>query len=120
MALVGASSGWQYYITVDECLANPAQVLGHRVRVSGKIAAGSLEIAPDRRQASFLLAGTTGSLPVRVTGPLPDDLAASAEVVVEGRLEAPCQLHGDKVLTRCASKYESGPSPAATGNRGET
>jgi cytochrome c-type biogenesis protein CcmE len=114
MAYVGASSSWQYYMTADECLANAAQASGHRVRVSGMIAAGSLQIAGDAGQASFLLCGTAAHLPVICTGPLPDDLAGSMEVVVEGRLEsAPCLLRGDKILTRCASKYESRRVPAA-------
>jgi cytochrome c-type biogenesis protein CcmE len=113
MAFVGASAGWQYYMTTDECLANMAQAAGCRIRVSGKIAASSLQVAADRRQASFALAGTAGNLPVVCTGPLPDDLAASMEVVVEGRLESPGLLRGDKVLTRCASKYESRRVPAA-------
>jgi cytochrome c-type biogenesis protein CcmE len=108
MAYVGASGSWQYYMTADECLANAAQAAGHRVRVSGTIAADSLRIAADHRQASFLLCGSEGRLSVICSGPLPDDLAASREVVVEGRLETePCLLHGDKILTRCASKYES-------------
>jgi cytochrome c-type biogenesis protein CcmE len=114
MAYVGASSSWQYYMTADECLANAAGATGHRVRVSGTIAADSLRIAADRRQASFLLCGTEAKLPVTCTGPLPDDLAASMEVVVEGRLEAePCLLRGERILTRCASKYESRRVPTA-------
>jgi cytochrome c-type biogenesis protein CcmE len=114
MAYVGASSSWQYYMTADECLANAAQAAGHRVRVSGTIAADSLQIDGDPRQASFLLCGTAANLPVICTGPLPDDLAGSMEVVVEGQLEsAPCLLRGDKILTRCASKYESRRVPAA-------
>ncbi|MGD0898410.1 MAG: cytochrome c maturation protein CcmE [Thermoguttaceae bacterium] len=107
MAFVGASGGWQYYMTADECLANTARAAGHRVRVSGRIAADSLQVAADRRQASFVLAGTTGNLPVVCTGLLPEPLTGSMEVVVEGRLESPCLLRGDKILTRCASKYES-------------
>jgi cytochrome c-type biogenesis protein CcmE len=113
MAFLGASAGWQYYMTVDECRANAEQAAGHRLRVSGTIAADSLQVAADRRQASFALAGTAGNLSVVCTGPLPDDLAASMEVVVEGRLELPGLLRGDKVLTRCASKYESRRVPAA-------
>jgi cytochrome c-type biogenesis protein CcmE len=106
MAFVGASGSWQYYMTADECLANAAGAAGHRVRVSGTIAADSLHVAADRREASFVLAGTAGKLPVVCTGLLPEPLTASMEVVVEGRLEPPCLLRGDKILTRCASKYE--------------
>ena len=106
MAYVGASASWQYYVTADECLARARHLEGHRVRVSGGVAAGSLQVAGDRSQARFRLQGATGLLEVVCTGPLPDNLAENAEVVVEGRLEPGAQLRGDKLLTRCASKYE--------------
>ena len=106
MAYVGASASWQYYVTADECLARATQLEGHRVRVSGRVAVGSLQISSDRSQAKFNLQGATGSLDVVCTGPLPDNLAENIDVVVEGRLEPRAQLRGDKLLTRCASKYE--------------
>jgi cytochrome c-type biogenesis protein CcmE len=51
--------------------------------------------------------GQTGTLAVICAGPLPDNLAEALEVVVEGRLDAGGMVRGDKVLTRCASKYEA-------------
>ncbi len=115
MAYLGASSSWQYYMTVQECVENAPQVAGRRIRVSGTIVPGSLVIAPDRQEARFSLSEAGSSLPVVCTGPLPDDLspAKRMEVVVEGRLEDACKLGhhalmvGDKLITRCASKYNS-------------
>ena len=107
MAYVGASASWQYYLTADECLANAQSVVGDRIRVSGKVAADSLQVAADRTQAFFSLQGVEGRLSVVCSGPLPDNLTEGIDVVVEGRLETPSLLLGDKVLTRCASKYES-------------
>ena len=75
--------------------------------MSGKISAGSLHIAADRGQASFLLAGSSEDLPVSYSGTLPDNLAESMEVVVEGRLEGEKLLRGEKLITRCASKYKA-------------
>jgi cytochrome c-type biogenesis protein CcmE len=122
MAYLGASSSWQYYMTADECLANVSEVAGRRVRVSGKIAPQTLRIAADRLGATFSLAGSNGQLPVVCSGALPDNLAAAADVVVEGRIDATGLLRGDKVLTRCASKYQSqagqeGDSPVLVGRR---
>ena len=123
MAYLGAATSWQYYWTVDECLANAGTTNGHqpevgrsvpggvRVRVSGKIAPGSLRISSDRKQADFSLEGTERELGVSCSGPLPDNLAEGIDVVAEGRLENPGLLRADKVLTRCAGKYKSqGPS----------
>lgn len=107
MAYVGASASWQYYLTADECVVRAEQLADRRVRVSGGVAPGSLQVATDRSRASFSLQGATDRLRVVCAGPLPDNLAENTEVVVEGRLDPDGVLRGDKLLTRCASKYES-------------
>ena len=107
MAYVGAASSWKYYVTAEECLADQSKFVGSRVRVSGTIAPGSLQVAADRSRANFSLEGNDDLLAVVCTGLLPDNLDEEMEVVVEGRLEAGGLLRGDKLLTRCASKYES-------------
>jgi len=109
MAYLGASSSWQYYMTVKECVDNATQVAGQRIRVSGTIVPGSLVIAPDRQEARFSLSEAGSCLPVVCKGPLPDDLSSTKtmEVVVEGRMEDSCTLHGEKLITKCASKYST-------------
>ena len=107
MAYLGASSSWKYYVTADECLADPERFSGSRVRVSGRVAAGSLRISENREQADFLLQGQTGELHVVCKALLPDNLNESMDVVVEGRFEPGGTIRGDKVLTRCASKYDA-------------
>ena len=107
MAYLGASSSWRYYATVDECLSNLPTFTGQRIRVSGKVAAHTLQIAKDRKQATFSLRGAEGEMRVICTGLLPDNLAEEREVVAEGLLEEHAVLRCDKVLTQCASKYQS-------------
>jgi cytochrome c-type biogenesis protein CcmE len=107
MAYLGAAGSWQYYVTVDECLADAGRAAHGRIRVHGKIAADSLHIAEDRREARFTLEATAGGLAVTCPGPLPDNLTERLDVVVEGQLDESGVLRGEKVLTRCASKYKS-------------
>lgn len=107
MVYLGAAASWQYYVTVDECVADAASFVGARVRVSGKISPRTLVIADNRREAAFSMQGSQGSLSVTCPGPLPDNLAEGIDVVVEGRLENAQFLKGQKVITRCASKYRS-------------
>ena len=109
MAYLGASSSWQYYMTVKECVENAKETAGRQIRVSGSISPGSLVIAADRQEARFTLTESGSVLPVVCKGPLPDDLSPdkTMEVVVEGRLEGGCTLQGDKLITRCASKYDA-------------
>lgn len=113
MAYLGASTTWQYYLTVDECLASAADVGDSRLRVHGNVAPGSLEVAADHSQATFQLVGNSGQLAVICGGPLPDNLAENMEVVVEGRLQSGTSLAGERVLTKCASKYQSEGTPSS-------
>jgi cytochrome c-type biogenesis protein CcmE len=107
LTYLGAAESWQYYLTVDECLKDVSLHGGTCLRVSGKVAGGSLQIGPDRRQVVFMLQGAKGSLAVTFSGSIPDNLAENMDVVVEGRFENETQFHADKILTRCASKYQS-------------
>jgi cytochrome c-type biogenesis protein CcmE len=82
--------------------------------VNGCIVIDSLRIQKNRREASFLLSGNESKLRVECRGLLPDNLAEGRDVVVEGVLRDGL-LAGDKVLTRCASKYDPAASSASTG-----
>jgi cytochrome c-type biogenesis protein CcmE len=107
LAYLSLSTGWQYYATVDECLSGRSQLAGRRIRIDGKVAAGSLEIAPDRKHAHFSLHGASADLPVACSGLLPDNLAENREVVVEGSFDNSGVFRCEKVMTQCASKYKT-------------
>jgi cytochrome c-type biogenesis protein CcmE len=112
LAYLGAATSWQYYLSVDEAVADAAQVAGKRIRVSGRVKVGTLSIGADRRQATFDLTGESRVLHATCRCPLPDNLAENIVAVVEGTLQAD-GIHCDKVITRCASKYESADRTAA-------
>jgi cytochrome c-type biogenesis protein CcmE len=123
MAFIGGSTTWQYYLTVEECLAGKASLPGKRIRVNGTVAPSTLSIAEGRKAATFSLKGTEHAVSVVCAGPLPDNLAEGMQVVVEGELETTGRLRGEHVLTRCASKYQSqrsgtarSPSPTGLGS----
>ena len=107
LAYLGASTTWRYYVLVDECAQNSNELVGRRLRVSGRVAEGSLVVPQDRSFATFTLQGQQSQLPVACQGPLPDNLAEDIDVVVEGTLEENGLLQGEKVMTRCASKYQA-------------
>jgi cytochrome c-type biogenesis protein CcmE len=119
LAFLGASSSWQYYLTVDETVADSASLTGRRIRVSGRVARGSLTIGNDRRQAEFDLVGALQKLHASCRCAVPDNLSEEIDVVVEGTLEAD-GFHGHKVITRCASKYERTESVATRHTLPET
>ena len=117
MAFVGGSTTWQYYLTVEECLAERPTLLGKRIRVNGTISPASLSTAEGRKSATFRLKGTEQDLSVVCSGPLPDNLAEDMQVVVEGELQRAGWLKGEQVLTRCASKYQAQPTGLAQAPR---
>jgi cytochrome c-type biogenesis protein CcmE len=110
LAFLGAASNWQYYLSVDEVVADQGNLSGRRMRVSGRVVPGTLSIAKERREASFDLAGQHQTLSFACRCTIPDNLAEDAEVVVEGMLQANV-FRGEKVITRCASKYEPKAAP---------
>jgi cytochrome c-type biogenesis protein CcmE len=102
---LGASSGWQYYLQVDECIGQADQFRGKRLRVSGRVASGSLKASPELREARFVLDGKEHELPVCYRGSIPDNLAEGRDVVVEGALASDGHFQCETLITRCASKY---------------
>lgn len=107
MAYVGTTADWRYFLTVEECVQSERALVNQPIRVNGKVLKGSLEIESGRQRATFKIGEAGFELSVRCDGPLPDNLGEEMDVVVEGRLDESGELWGDKVLTRCASKYES-------------
>ena len=99
LTYLGAAESWQYYLTVDECLKDASSYGGTCLRVNGRVAVGSLKVAPDRRQADFVLQGEIGTLTVTCRCPIPDNLAENMDVVVEGRIENKTEFRAVKVLT---------------------
>jgi cytochrome c-type biogenesis protein CcmE len=105
LVYLGASNPWQYYVLVDECYTQMDRWQGKLLRVNGRVTDGSLSISADRRRATFSLEGKIHQFAVTCAGPLPDNLAEGIEVVVEGKLQPDGGLQGERVITRCASKY---------------
>ena len=106
LAVAGVRSGWVYYVAVDEFVGEAA-VVGQRVRLTGTVAEEGLEVKPGAMAAKFELAGQRRRVAVRYRGAVPDLFKAGAPVVVEGKLDDAGVFQADKLLTKCASKYEA-------------
>jgi cytochrome c-type biogenesis protein CcmE len=104
---------------VDEVVIDAAHLAGKRLRVSGRVAVGSVEIRDDRRKATFDLRGQSHDLHVVCQCPIPDNFAENIEVVVEGILETD-RIQGRKLITRCASKYQQAEITASAASSTET
>jgi cytochrome c-type biogenesis protein CcmE len=106
--LLAASLGdnLEYYKHVDEVVAAPDQYGDKRLKVNGKVVAGSILKRRGALDYKFQVEHNGATLPVTYTGLVPDTFVDGAEVVVAGRLHDGV-LRGDEVIAKCPSKYEA-------------
>lgn len=111
LAYSGMRDGWVYFLPVDEFVSHQER-WGERVRLHGKV--GMENVAIDRAglSADFVLCGATKTIPVAYTGVVPDMFDAGRDVVVEGHRDERGVFCADTLMTKCASKYESGDGQA--------
>ena len=91
IAVVGVLMGTQlrgaltYYLTVDELLAKGDAVYGDRVRVGGRVQAGSIRKDADNNLSFVIYHGDTrAGLPVQYRGIVPDLFRDEGDVIAEG------------------------------------
>ncbi len=111
LAYSGMRDGWVYFLPVDEFVSSQAR-WGERVRLHGRVGEQNLAIDRVGLNAQFDLCGKSSSLHVAYTGVIPEMFDASRDVVVEGRRDAQGVFVADTLMTKCASKYESGEGQA--------
>jgi cytochrome c-type biogenesis protein CcmE len=72
---------------------------------------GSIVREAGGRSMTFSVTDGRRSYPVTYRGLAPDTFTDSVEVVLEGRLQRDGTFRATTVLAKCASRYESAPSP---------
>jgi cytochrome c-type biogenesis protein CcmE len=118
LAVIGMQESKTYYITVAELKQMGESVRQKRLRVGGRVVAGSIQ--REGRRVRFLLEQNNETLPVVYVGrdPVPDTFVDHAEALVEGRWGEDGVFHAQKLQAKCASKYEpaeGGSSSASPG-----
>jgi cytochrome c-type biogenesis protein CcmE len=111
LAFAGMREGWVYYLPVDDFTSN-SDYQQSRVRLHGTVAAEGLELHEALLTARFELCGETSSVAVNYTGVVPDMFEPGCDVVVEGELDENGVFQANTLMTKCASKYESGEGQA--------
>lgn len=107
LAAVGAKQASVYHLSVDQFLSNK-QFRTQRVRLCGKVEQKNFFCSPGALTANFILQGTAVELPVQYHGVIPGLFQAGHDVIVEGQFNAQGAFTADVMMTKCASKYESG------------
>ena len=105
------AEGTEYYMHVDEVLAEPDAWYGKQLQVHGYVVAGSRLVKPDTLEYRFQVENNGAVIDAEYTGIVPDTFQDGSEVVISGQLSS----HGfvvkpNGVMAKCPSKYEPKPS----------
>ncbi len=121
----------QYFITVDELLANRQQYANKAVRVSGAVIGDTIKVSETDGSVSFEVANISADhkaieenggmakalaeavndpsaahLKVLYTGPKPDLLKDQAQAILTGTINNDNVFMADELLLKCPTKYE--------------
>jgi cytochrome c-type biogenesis protein CcmE len=104
VAYQGVRSSMVYYLTTTE-FRNKPELRHHKVRMAGKVVAGSVVKSEGHVQFEI----TDGITPYRVsfTGPLPDLFAEGREVLVEGRVDDAGVIQAAQVISTHPPEYKA-------------
>ena len=101
-----------YFLTPEELHAKVVEDSTIRdigVKVGAKVVGGSIVRDSSGRQVAFQMTDGKVTYPVVYRGLIPDTFSDSADVVVEGRLDATGTFQATTLLAKCASRYEAAP-----------
>jgi cytochrome c-type biogenesis protein CcmE len=107
LVLSSVGESMVYYKTVEELLAERGRFEGREVRVNGQLVEGSLARKAGTDEFRFELVKNGKVIEVRYSGIIPDSMARSSEILVQGTLAAGRdELAASEIMTKCPSKYE--------------
>ena len=105
------AEGTEYYMHVDEVMAEPDAWYGKKLQVHGFVVEGSRLRKPDTLEYRFKVENNGAVIDAEYTGLVPDTFQDGSEVVITGQLSA----HGftvdpNGVMATCPSKSEPKPT----------
>lgn len=111
------SEGTEYYLKVDEVMANPSAWEGKRLQLHGFVVEKSILQRPNTLDYRFQVHNNGKVVPVRYSGVVPDTFKDGSEVVLKGHLDPQgfMQVERDGVMAKCPSKYEANKPVRAPG-----
>ena len=102
------SEGTEYYMHVEEVMANPAEWQGKSLQVHGFVVRDSIMRKRDSLEYRFKVHSKGAILDATYTGIVPDTFQDDSEVVLKGRLEnGALRVAPNGVMAKCPSKYEA-------------
>lgn len=121
----------EYYLRIEEMLAEGDSVVGRKLRISGVVDGSSIVYDPSSMTLRFILVGVPADqeeteragglasalrralndpeaprVQVVYRGPRPDLLRHEAQAIATGRLGEDGIFHADEILLKCPTRYE--------------
>ena len=107
------AEGTEYYMHVDEVMAEPEAWYGKKLQVHGFVVEGSRLRKPDTLEYRFQVENKGAVIDAEYTGLVPDTFQDGSEVVITGQLGAHgFMVNPNGVMAKCPSKYEPKPTLA--------
>lgn len=106
LGYMGFQSSATYYYTVSEVLAKGNTLYDKDVRISGKVADGSIVQQNAGSSLRFTITDGQKDFQVAYQGAVPDAFfQPDADVVVEGRMDPGGVFQARNLVAKCPSKY---------------
>jgi cytochrome c-type biogenesis protein CcmE len=100
--------GTEYYMHVEEVLADPGHWQGKSLQVHGFVVKDSILRKRDSLEYRFKVQSKGATLDATYAGIVPDTFKDESEVVLKGRLEnGVLRVAPNGVMAKCPSKYEA-------------
>jgi len=105
------AEGTEYYMHVDEVMAEPDAWYGKNLQVHGFVVEGSRLWKPNTLEVRFQVENNGAVIDAAYTGLVPDTFQDGSEVVISGQLGPDgFAVAPNGVMAKCPSKYEPKPT----------
>src|SRR5687767_13653277 len=107
------AEGTEYYLHVDEVMAQPDQWYDKKLQLHGFVVPNSIARNPKTLEYWFQVQSNGKIVSATYTGVVPDTFKSDSEVVLKGTLSSEgFKVQPNGVMAKCPSKYEAKPGSA--------
>jgi len=101
------SSGGSFSMSLADLLEKQESLVGHNVKVEGRIKEGSVRAGKDEFDIYFVIEDENkNAVDVHYTKVLPDPFKEGRTAIVEGAFKSEARIEASRLTVKCPSKYK--------------